>query len=610
MKIKHWIVSGFWFLCLSCATEIKSPPIEIRKYSESSQSQIENGCKGFFDHYCSELYSPEASGNLLLDRIKPIQILQGETANQFSQVYYKYSLAKIRNRRLLPQDFQTILNRHDYFDRLEDYLRRSPIQKMSLSERLASDFLSYQLGAMWRSAIEQTVVSRMSSKYPGFHQIPFRLKPKEFEVEERKIRRKLISEFSRVLWHNDSNWLKVTVGFNELQSSFIRLFDKLALPKKLREDWKKKIQSLQLALPGSLPEISDEECSTTTANAYYYKYLNILTVCAGDFNSEDIILTLAHEMSHALDLDRTLYLYLHESDLGIDLTRLRANLCSKEHQISCKDWSQFKANLPERILDLEDFEVPLEPFNQCLKRNVETKPITEKDFDRLAGKVASTQMDSLATAGLFLKLIKKNLPMKNGKSQINPNYLDPCSYYLWSKGEEPIDDEIYALVYFAAEYQCGSNQDEGERLRSAIDVSQAITRTVTKAVMKAEGEFSDRPELVTEGLASSPIERFADVLGSYAVAEYLKRFETPWERRTKYLASSSWLCQEPSLESRYPEESRIVQEYNLESHVQGEERSMEVFSQPIREVLGCKKDFEFDECTLPFKVDPGGISGH
>lgn len=424
--------------------------------------------------------------------------------------------------------------------------------------------------------------------------------PIEYEVEEKRIRRNLISEFSKVLWHEDANWRKATEGFNDLKTSFLSLFEKLDIPEDVRAEWKGKIQSLELVLPGSLPEISDEECTTTTINAYYYKYLNILTVCAGDFNSEDIVLTLAHEMSHALGLDRALYVYLQKSALGTSLIQLRNKTCSPGEEFSCSEWAKLKDEIQQNIPELQNYKVALDQFNKCLKRNPNTKSLSEEDLNRISATISKNRMASFASSNLFLRLIKKKLPMKNGKMQSNPNYMNPCSYYLWSKNEEPINDEIYSLIFFAAEYKCSTGSEE-VRLKNSIDVSQAFTAAITKAVLKAEGEFSDRNDLVSEGFSSPPFERFADVVGTYAVAEYLKKFGTLWERRTKYLASSSWLCEEPSLESKYPEESKVVQQFSMDSHSQGEDRKKEILSQPIRDALSCEKDFTFNECRLPLK---------
>lgn len=590
----------FAFLLGSCQSAPRPEPLELTSYSEKSLSQPAIGCKSILDSYCRELFAPTALGNLIVDPRQPIQILQGETANQLPQVFYRYSLAKIKNQRKFPPDFLRFLNKYSYFQTLEEFINRRPLQKMNLEERLEMENTRHRLGAIWQSAMDQTVVSRMAAKFKGYHQISAKLMPIEYEVEQRRIRRRLISEFSRILWREDANWRRVADGFNDLKASFMQLFDELDIPADVAGDWREKISSVELVLPGSLPEIADEECSTTTMNAYYYKYLNIVTVCAGDFNSEDVILTLAHEMSHALGIDRDLYLHLQSSALGQSLHRLRQNVCEPKAEISCENWAQLKEKIASKTDEIRDFEVPLRSFNQCLRKSTDMKAPTEADYARVAEKIARNRMARFASSGLFLRLIKRELPLRNGKLQTNPNYMNPCSYYLWSKNEEPLDNEIYSLIFFAAEYRCQSG-DEGVRLKNAIDVSQKMTGEITKAVLQAEGEFSDSAELVAENFASPPHERFADVVGTYAVAEYLQKFGSLAERRSKYLASSSWLCQEPSLESRYPEESKIVQLFNLDSHSRGDERQMEYLSKPMREALRCEKDFTFNECELPFK---------
>ncbi|MFW1406218.1 hypothetical protein ACEV85_23505, partial [Vibrio parahaemolyticus] len=65
-------------------------------------------------------------------------------------------------------------------------------------------------------------------------------------------------------------------------------------------------------------------------NAYYYRYLNVITVCAGDFNSEDIVLTLAHEMAHALDISRSFYLQKVNSELGVAQKEIRDQVCNAD----------------------------------------------------------------------------------------------------------------------------------------------------------------------------------------------------------------------------------------------------------------------------------------
>ena len=579
-------------------TDAKTETRALAEFSVASSGTV--GCKSLVDNYCTHLYSPEASGNMVIDRRRPIEILQGETPNQLSQVYLHYAETKIKNRRRLPPDFLERLNQYGYFDKLESFIHRNPIPKMSMDERMHSGHLDYELSSLWATAVDQTVVLRMSRKYPGYFKIPDRAMPLEYDVESRRVRRTLISDISRILWHEDANWHRVENGFNSLKASFLTLFDELELPESIRTDWKQKISSVQLVLPGSMPQIADEECSSTTINAYYYRSLNLITVCAGDFNSEDIILTLAHEMSHALGIDRDLSLYLANSSLGKGMTALRENVCEKREQMSCENWIDFKTWIGAGLNDLGAFRPQMAEFNQCLKRGPAQKELTDPDATRISEQMANNRISNLAANDVFLRLIKKKVPIRNGKMELNPNYMDPCAYYLWSTKKESMDDELYTLIFFTAEFRC-STGDENARLKSAIETARRMSAQIIKSVIQREGEFSDRGELVSEGYASPPFERFADVMGSYAISEYLKRFPAGAERRAKYLASTSWLCREPSLESNFPEESKIEQEFNFESHAQSDDRKMELLAPPVREVLQCQKDFVFKECEIPFK---------
>jgi len=560
-----------------------------------------DGCKSMLDDYCGRLYSPEASGNLLIDRRRPIQILRGETSNQLRQVYVKYAQAKIRNRHKLPADLQDRLAQAGYFEKLTSFIRRTPISKMTLSERLETERLEAELSFLWDSSLDQTIVLRMSRKYPGYHQIPERTMPVEYTIEERRTRRILISEISRALWREDANWKKVEDDFRLLKLSFMDLFDRLDVSDGLRDNWRKKIESIDLVLPGSSPAIADEECSATNVNAYYYKYLNLITVCAGDFNSEDIVLTLAHEMSHALGVDRDLVTFLSSSALNLKTAKLRGEICDARGQLRCEDWRKFKESLDQDLTEVSLFNPELPEFNRCLKKTPAGKQMAPADAARIANLVATNRVSNLASSNVFLRIIEKQVPMRSGRLQNNPNYMNPCAYYPWSSQKETPDDELYTLLFFTAEYKCGEGT-KNERMKNAIEAAKNLSAKVVSAVVAREGEFSGRPEMVAEGFGSPPFERFADVVGAHAVAQYLKRFHEVTERRTKFLASSTWLCGEPSVETHFPELSKVEQEYSMEPHSQRDIRKMEVLTQPVREALQCKMDFAFDECKLPLRA--------
>jgi len=596
-------------LVAGCTTQ-KAPenvdPINVGR-SFSSETLYSPGkapqCKAMMDAYCNTLYSPEAQGNLEIKQSSnSIEVLQGDTRNEFSQVYFRYAKAKLKSRSNLPADFRSALERNSYFVKLKAYLARPPREHMTLSQRLESENTNYELSYIWTAALNEAIVSRMTSKYPGYHKISETNMPIELQLERRRLRREIISEISRAIWRDDKNWQRVEQGFDRLKISFLRMIPQLDIPQSIADDWASRIASIQLALPGSTPAISDEECSSTTVNAYYFTYLNVLTVCAGDFNSEDILQTLAHEMAHALGIDRSTYLFEVNSDFGKQLSTFRANVCKPE-AFSCDQWASYKASFEEKLKSLEGYQPQLREFNQCLKRRPTSKTLEDDDIERFAHTIVNDRMSDLASGDRFLRLTKAQIPMRNGKTEKNPNYLNPCEYSLWSQGEEPIHDPLTTMLYFTAEYRC-SDKKGADKLKSAIEVSKAMTTDLFEKVLKLEGEFSSRGLLENQGYSSPPYERFADVVGSYALAELLKLIPEKWNRRNVFLASSSWQCIEPSLESRFPDESAVESEYIFDDHTGGDLRQKELFSTPIRETIGCQKDFEFNECSIPRKKRP------
>lgn len=605
MALRHLSAAVlFLTLLLGCSHAELLPEPETKFRSFSTTDIFGKGeapqCKLMLDAYCTSLYSPQAGGNLEVKRgPSSIQVLQGETPNQFSQVYYRYALAKIRNRRGLPADLLLHLNELDYFSRLSAYLARPPRARMNVKQRLVSERQGLELGAAWNAAVAQTVLERAARRFPGFHTIPEALLPIELSLEKRRIQRNLISEISKALWRDDKNWRKVEDGFARLQQSFLRVIDRLDASEELRRDWAERIREVKLVLPGSVPAIAAGECATTTVNAFYYSHLNLLTVCAGDFNSEDIIQTLAHEMAHSLGIDRSRYLFQARSPIGKAITGLRENVCRPE-KFSCEAWNDFRAGFSSRLSSLRGFRPELPEFQRCLKRRQTSRTLEEKDLERIVKGEVSDSLSELASTDSFLRITKEKIPYRDGKYRPNPNYLNPCAYSLWSQGEEPIDDALSTLMFFTAEYRCAPAPGP-EAMKRAIEVAKEMTTDLLRESLRSEGEFSDHPALEREGFASPPYERFSDVVGSYAMADYLESLPSYSDRQNKFLASSSWQCVEPSLASHFPEESSVEKQYVFEVHSEGDERRKELFSAPIRRAVGCEKDFEFEECRLPLR---------
>jgi len=526
-------------------------------------------------------------------------VLQGHSENGLSQVFIEYAQSKIRNSRFLPRDFLELLQASNYFERLDSFLGQKPRQQMNLHERLHSLREETALETIWDRTLQETLLKRLELKFPGYHHFPDELIPVEYQIEKRRLHRLLISEINSAIWSAHPNWAHVERAFLELKKHFLSVIQRLDIPTEAQQQWISRISDIRLVVPGSIPQILDDECSSTTVNAFYYTHLNVLTVCAGDFNSEDILQTLAHEMSHAIDTEHSMYLFARNSEIGQALTRLRVDVC-QDKKTNCENWQNLKDHFTQSIRSLRRYKPFVPEFQKCLKKNADTKPFTTDDLDRLAEATIQDRIATMASEEIFLHIVKPQIPRVDGKKDNNPNYMDPCGYYLWSQGEEPVDDELNTLLFFTAEYQC-SSAPEAARLKNSITVAKNMSTDLTREMMQMEGELSSRPALINEGFASPPTERFADVIGSYVFADLLKETQSVWDRRNTFLASNSWQCTKPSFAKEYPDEASIMRSFVNDIHSDGDDRKKEILTSPIQEVIDCKKDFVFSECKLGFK---------
>ena len=158
--------------CFSAPTSAPSPALRIYSSDEYRSESGKRMCKSFLDSYCNTLYSPGNSGNLeIKTSATSTKILQGDTQNQFPQVFYRYSRAKLRNQHNFPRDFASVLSRANYFQKLEAFITRKPFDKMTFTERLAADQQNYELGSIWQAAVNESVILRMNRKYPEFYSL-------------------------------------------------------------------------------------------------------------------------------------------------------------------------------------------------------------------------------------------------------------------------------------------------------------------------------------------------------------------------------------------------------------------------------------------------------
>lgn len=556
-------------------------------------------CLSMVQDFCQTLFSPENQGSLKFEiGESKYHIRLGETENDFREADYEFMKAQLLAWGKLPAEFRENLNESGYKEKLEKHLKRMARTKMTLKDRIANMRSEEEIDSIWNQAFRETVLTRMEKQVPGYAKIKEDFMPLEIRYESERQRRVLLAKVARAIWANHPNWKEVEQTFERVRNVFkLVVNDQKHLAKELKADWIARLDSIKLMIPGADPEVDMANCFRDEANAYYYREENYITVCAGDFNSEEIEQTIAHEMSHALDLGRSRYLYQISSPVGAALQDLKDMSCDHS-KFSCEKWQAAKTAFPSHLDHLQAFRPQAKEFNQCLMEKEVKDSIPADYLDRVARESVEGILSDLAKRNVFLRIISPELPLPNGTTQRNPIHMNPCGYYLWDSKVQPLDDDVSLLLFFTAEYRCSENKDRAERFKSAIESAKALQTSFSRSTIAMEGQFSGRWRLDRDGYASAPTERFADNLGQMVFARILKEEPDVRKRRARYLANNAWLCRKPSLQQLFTAEAKIQRSYYVEPHSETNQRQKELLSEDIRETLACKKDFDGGQCRL------------
>lgn len=556
-------------------------------------------CLNMVQDFCQTLFAPENQGSLKF-QIEDSQynIRLGETENDFQESDFEFLKAQLSSWAKLPSEFRENLIENDYKSKLDRHLKRISRNKMDLKDRIGNMRAEEEIESIWNMAFRETVLTQMEKRVPGYSKIKEDFLPLELRYESERQRRLLLSKVARALWAEHKNWKSVEKKFEKVRSVYRAMISESDdLDEDIKRDWLARLESIRLIIPGSDPEVDMGSCYRDEANAYYYKEQNYITVCAGDFNSEEIEQTLAHEISHALDIGRSRYMYQVQSPVGGALQDLKEMSCGKK-TFSCDKWKTTKEQFPAHWSHLSAFKPQLPKFNICLQDKEVKSKIPEDYLSRVAKENVDGILADLARRNVFLRIISPEMPLPNGTSQKNPMYLNPCGYYLWENQMQPFDEDVSLLLFFTAEYRCSNIKDRVDRFKSSIEMSKQIQTDFARANLTMEGRFSGRFRMDRDGYSSSPAERFADALGQMVFARLLHEEPNVRKRRARYLANNAWLCRKPSLQQMFSAEAKVQRSYYVEAHSETNQRQKELLTDEIREALSCRRDFESNQCRL------------
>lgn len=590
------------FANLRTAQSASAPTPEAPPYSVPSTENP--GCSSILENFCDALWAPGHEGNILLRHgVSGTEepgdlILLGRAANQTSYPYRLFGEAKLAARPYLPAPLLKRLNARHYFEKLQHNLAAKPLPKMSRAEVEANRQLYQDLADIWEAALEECAIDAVTRDHPGFFRLTEEHMPTGISQEYYRAKDRLETEANRAIWSHHPRWPAMQALLDEIKRDLVAAIDSSPGPSaELKDAWKKRIAAIQLMLPGSDPELLDDHdrhCASTERNAVYWTLRDRLEICGGYIMNGDPSRTVAHELAHSLGVHRNEVAHLLASPLAERLSHLRDRTCAKDY-ISCADWAKWKMDFESDLASYQSGPDLDTKMLACFQTREIKGPPDPSTLDFIAREWVSSNLEDQAQRDRLIRLTKDEEILRDGSKHPNPAYLDPCGLYYVNILRDPINPSYTLNTFFVNEYRChaaGTPDSPAKHLEDAVEGARKLELDLRARELASASRFSSIRELERHGYAEDVEEDLADNLGEIVYASYLKRLDREDDRRAEFFSSMASLCDEPSLEKLYPEEAQVQKKYDLDPHSEGIDRRRKLMTAPIREALGCHKDFD------------------
>lgn len=553
------------------------------------------GCSAMVEGFCDALWTPKNLGNLDLKIGKEKrEIRLGRRPNQFGYELWNYLQARMQARTFLPKEFRAKLEKDQFFEKLARRLAKKPNHLLSREDLARDRALTSEIETIWENAIEALLFERMEPKRKDF----FRLTNDNVAFKDwlayHEIRDRLDAEINRALWERTPAWKQATADFEQIRTELISTIQEHgALALAVKDDWVARLRAVKIMIPGSDPALLNDlqrSCAKSASNAFYVPTENTITICGGYMKRVDLSRTIAHELSHALAVRRSVYKHAIAQPVALQLAELNSKACTTH--LTCEQWGEWKKTYLDSVGQLRTMEIPNAPFLACFRKREIKSGAPEKEFLNYVTQNRVTDVIEYGAArSWFLQMVKEKELLRDGSEHANPRYLNPCGFS-WSnpRWERLLNPQAVGSIFVHA-YRCGSGEPAA-RLEAAISTAKELSLPLMEKELLLAGPFASDREFERHGYAEDIEEDFADYFSGEVFARILHKLPELADRRSLALASIAHLCDEPSLEKQFPDEAAAQKKFYFESHSEGIERRQRLLIAPLRKELACKRDFK------------------
>lgn len=564
-------------------------------------------CNSLTDNFCATLYNSNNKG--VMD-VHDGKIQQGRSPTSKTRLYvlehYKALIACLPR---LPKDLQP--RAEPTFRMLQEALDEEPKLQgdRTLWQRKVSDALR-----AFNRAVDDTLLERKNTAYPDIMKKSADDRSVEEEEKLDALEHDLKDAILRARYEEHPNWIRVKNAYAKAKQDILDELSQLKIPAAEKEAMMKRIREAKLSLPFTNPDSvgADEDCGSTTVNAYYFRRRNVLVACAGFFNAYQsesaLYFVIAHELGHAIDTNSQSELdYRKKSPVAAALQKL---VGSPGPAYSCEEWSELKtkgALKPQENFVNRREQHPLDKLASCLKDRSELEPLS---FDRVKRSVDRSVRGVLswyADRNLFLQMAQPTMT-KYGEVEENEYYFRPdllMQSWYGDQSKEELPRTVDALEIFTQALSCQTLERDGKKFDyhgapTSADRTELFQRAIkeTGAILKVKdmdylsycGHTCS--DLVDENLASDTGENFADWVAVRVGKHYLARKKSMSDKREASALATSLFCTEPSLYNDAPDLALVEKKFSMQEHPDSRLRRISFYTRESAALLGCQLDPE------------------
>lgn len=547
----------------------------------------ETSCIELSDNYCQQLYSEKNQG--ILENIN-----LGRTKNDIKYSKYYFLKAVIKSIGKQSKDVQQALARNQIPKKLNNYINRKSRSELTTND-IFKDEWSNDLIEEIRTAFKQVAVNRTEKLIPGYIRHLVKDTNPESDLQYYRQLDLIWADFFQNVWKEDPAWKEVEKKFEIVRKEYLdwNAEDK-TISNELRQFRNDQLNSLSLVIPGSVKNRAYDasfRCGIDEDNAFYNSSRHQLTICAGAFVGNEPILTIGHEVGHAISNGRRIYKYIEASPFGKKFVELWNNL-QKGNHLSCTDWESLKKGIEKDLIEMPSYNFDDKLFlSQFLSKELRAIP-KDPELRRITDRSSKRTLNDEIRSNIISRILKKTTVLESGRSVQNNAYLNPEALTRW-----PIlpislfSPSAHFDHFFTEEYNCRLNEkkiSETKALEESLVEARRLVGISWKMLLTVSGPFSMFRDAIDEEFAQDIEEDVVDSYASTVVARIIKKIELVEERRSQFLKATASYCDPISFRQLYPAETNVMHKFTNALHSIGQDRRRKLLTDDLKPLLQCK----------------------